>query len=174
MTATDTQDPQGDMTYDDTFMMTQKITPKKYPYKFEITAEREYLMVVMWNTTIAWVDSKNGYAFRGLQFMRRPFYVLEMKQLDPNYVYSKRVFYIDREFFQCIFAGYYDQRGQHYRSPFNPAVYMPKFGEYVAYGMNSMQFDFIDLHSTLQVQLPLPGVFTRRDVSMQDLIKRGK
>jgi len=107
MNPTDTQDPAGDMAYDDMFSFTQKITPKRYPYKFEIIAEREYLMPIEYNRTKAWIDSKEGYALRDAQFMRRPCYVLQMTQLDPNYIYSKRIFYIDKENFMPTLCANY-------------------------------------------------------------------
>jgi hypothetical protein len=72
MSATDTQDTQGDLSYDDSDTMSQKITPKKYPYKIEIIAEREYLMPFSYGTSPAWVDSKNNYELKEIQFQRRP------------------------------------------------------------------------------------------------------
>ena len=59
MASTDTQDPQGDMTYDDRSHLTQKITPKKYPYKFDIIAEREYLIPAN-KETVQHIDRQQG------------------------------------------------------------------------------------------------------------------
>jgi len=134
MMATDTQDPMGDSTYDDRTMLRQKISPTRYPYKYEIIAEREYLQTIAWNNSKAWIDTKNGCALRGVQFMRRPCYVLQMTQLDPNYSYSKRIIYIDKENFNCFFSANYDQKGRLYRSQLYTVVFMPESGQVYPYG----------------------------------------
>ena len=116
MNPTETQEPAGDIAYDYREHMVQKITPNRYPYKFEIIGDREYLLPIQYDQGRAWIDSNNGYALKGVQFMRRPCYVLQMTQLDTNYIYSKRVIYIDRESFRCSFSASYDQEGRLYRS----------------------------------------------------------
>ena len=174
MTATDSQDPLGDLAYDDTNHLQQKITPKKYPYKFDIIAEREYLFPIAVNTGKAWIDSKNGYALREVQFMRRPCYVLQLTQLDRNYLYSKRIIYIDKENFMCQHSANYDKKGQLYRTQLYTMVWMPEIGQMVPFGTQTMQFDHIDEHATFQVQFTLPGAFDRVDFSMRGLIKKGK
>ncbi len=174
MAATDTQDPQGDMAYDDRSHLTQKITPKKYPYKFDIIAEREYLLPISWDNSSVWIDSENGLCLRDVQFMRRPCYALQMTQLDNNYIYSKRVLYMDKENFTCTFSANYDQRGQFYRSQFFIWTFMSELGQLVPWGMPTVQHDHIDLHSTFQMQVPLPADFPRISFTIQELIKRGK
>ncbi len=175
MSATDTQDPQGDLSYDDSDMMSQKITPKKFPYKFNIIAEREYLMPTTYNHSPIWVDSKNHYSLREVEFQRRPCYVLELTQLDPNYIYGKRVFYVDKETFICLIGAYYDQKGQLYRTQFYTGyIFFQEFGYGMMYGGIISQHDYIDLHSTFQVFFNLPGVFQRKNFTMQYLIKMGK
>jgi len=175
MSATDTQDPQGDLAYDDSDMLSQKITPKKYPYKFEIVAEREYLIPLANASVPQWVDSKNFYALRGTQFQRRPVYLLEMTQLDPNYLYSKRTFYIDQENYSCLLGIYYDQNGQKYRAQlYAGSSFVPDCGMNVSYGQFIEQFDYIDLHSTFQMMIGWPAAHSRNTFSMGYLIKRGK
>ncbi|MBW1850988.1 MAG: DUF1329 domain-containing protein [Deltaproteobacteria bacterium] len=175
MSASDTQDPQGDLTYDDSDMISQKITSKKYPYKFEIIEEREYLIPLAYASVPQWVDSKNHYALRGTRFQRRPVYVLEMTQLDPNYVYSRRTFYIDQENFGCLLATYYDQRGQKYRTQlYAGSAFHPECGMVISYGQFILQFDYIDLHSTFQMMIGWPAAHTRKTFTMGYLIKRGK
>jgi hypothetical protein len=173
MAATDTQDPTGDMTYDDREHLVQKITPKKYPYKFDIIAEREYLMPVEYNTAKSWVDSKKGYTWREAQFMRRPCYVLQLTQLDNNYVYSKRIIYVDTENFMVCYSANYDQKGQLYRSQNQVYVFFKDIAQLGVYGVPSFQWDHIDVHCTYQMQLQLPSNFSRRDFSLQALV-RGK
>ena len=174
MNPTDTQDPAGDMAYDDMFSFTQKITPKRYPYIFEIIAEREYLMPIEYNRTKAWIDSKEGYALRDAQFMRRPCYVLQMTQLDPNYIYSKRIFYIDKENFIPTLCANYDQRGRLYRTQIRSRNFMPDTAQYVLYGTHVFKFDHIDLHSTFKMPIPFPASLERKDFTIEHMIKRGK
>ena len=175
MSATDTQDPQGDLAYDDSDMMAQKITPKKFPYKFEIIAEREYLMPTTYGHCPMWVDSKDHYAIRGVEFQRRPCYALLLTQQDPNYIYSKRVFYIDKETYICLVAAYYDQKGRLYRSQnYTGYLFMEEMGQGLLYGGLVTQYDFIDTHSTFQVMFNLPAAFKRQNFTMQYLIKMGK
>ncbi len=174
MNPTDTQDPAGDMAYDDMFSFTQKITPKRYPYKFEIIAEREYLIPIEYNRTKAWIDSKEGYTLRDAQFMRRPCYVLQMTQLDPNYIYSKRIFYIDKENFIPTLCANYDQRGQLYRTQIRSRIFMPDTAQIVLWGTHTRQFDHIDLHSTFQMPIPFPASLERKDFTIEHVMRRGK
>jgi hypothetical protein len=174
MSSTDTQDPRGDMTYDDANFLSQKISPERFPYKFEIIEEREYLLPFSYGSANAWVDPNNGYAFRNVPFMRRPAYVLQMTALDPNYCYSKRIYYLDKETSQPSWAEFYDQKGRLYRDYFVPFVFMPKSGQVTSYGQPNCQVDYIDLHSTLQPVTYVPVKFKRNDLTIQHLIKEGK
>jgi hypothetical protein len=174
MNSTDTQDPLGDSAYDDTGYLRQKITPKRYPYKFDIIEEREYLLPWSYNSGTAWFDSKNGYAIRDLVCQRRPCYVLQMTQLDPNYVYSKRIYCIDKETFQAAWGEFYDQKGRLYRTYNVAQNFLPESGQLIAHGLPAWQVDYIDRHSTCQVLTLLPANFGRRDFNIEKLIKRGK
>ncbi len=171
---TDTQDASGDMTYDDLTLVSQKITPERYPYKFEIIEEREFLLPIAYDTGKVWIDSKKGYELREVQFMRRPCYVLQMTQLDKNYVYSKRVLYIDKETFRSVFSANYDQEGRLYRTQIYLTSFMSDFGQIASYGSQIFQFDHLDLHSSFQMPIPFPSSFARRDFTIEYLINRGK
>jgi hypothetical protein len=174
MNPTDTQDSAGDMAYDDMFTLSQKISPKRYPYKFEIIAEREYLIPLEHNRAKAWIDSKKGYALMDAQFMRRPCYVLQMTQLDSNYIYGKRIFYIDKENFMPNFCANYDQKGRLYRTQIRSRNFMPDTAQYVLYGTHVFKLDHIDLHSTFQMPIPYPASLERKDFTIEHMIKRGK
>jgi hypothetical protein len=175
MSGTDTQDPSGDMIYDDQNMFMQKITPNKYPYKYEIIEEREYLMFYSYGSSPAWIDSKNGYAVRGLQAMRRPCYVFQMTQLDPNYTYSKRIYYIDMETFGCIYNENYDQKGRLYRAQYYHGYsFFPEYGVFNHYGGVTVQRDYVDTHSAISSIVGLPVAWPRARFSMGYLTKRGK
>jgi len=100
MTGTDTQDPVmgQDIIYDDNEGWMQKLSPVRYPYRFDVLEEREYLVVA---PTLDGAEywSSGGLECRNVRLERRPLYVVKLTQLDPNYVYSYRIFYIDRETF---------------------------------------------------------------------------
>ncbi len=117
---------------------------------------------------------KSGMALRDVQLMRRPYYVLEMKQLDPNYLYSKRVLYIDKENYNVCFSENYDQKGRLYRSQLMIFNFMPEIGQVTLYGTPTFQIDHIDEHSTIQMQVVLPALFSRGDFTIAHLIKMGK
>jgi len=174
MNPTDTQETCGELIYDDIYHISQKITPEKYPYKFEIIEEREYLMPIAYNRSKTWVDSKNGYALRGVQFQRRPTYVLQMTQLDPNYIYSKRVIYIDKETFMCVLSANYEKKQRLYRSQIRLRTFIPEVAQHTLYGTQALQFDHIDLHSAFQTQVNFPAPFERKDFAIENIIKRGK
>lgn len=173
MGTTDTQDPQGDITYDDINFISQKVTPLKNPYTFEVE-ERECLLPFANNTSKGWVDSTDGYAMKDIQFQRRPTFILTMNQQDPNYSYSKRVYYIDAETYQPVFGVFYDQRGQLYRSYLVPYTFFPECGQLTSYGQPAVQTDFIDNHSTFQMLVYIPASWNRRYFTIQSLIKYGK
>jgi len=162
------------MTYDDLTLISQKITPERYPYKFEIIEERDYLLLMAYNTGKVWIDSKNGFALREVQFMRRPCYVLQMTQLDKNYVYSKRILYIDKETFRSCFTANYDQNGRLYRTQIHASVFTSDTAQITTYGTHSFQFDHIGLHSSFQMPITFPASFERRDFTIEYLINRGK
>jgi hypothetical protein len=172
--ATDTQDPNGDVCYDDMTYLSQKITPDKFPYKFEIIGEREYLLNVSYDSAGAWVDSKNGYAIRNLHLMRRPVYVLQMTQTDSSYIYSKRIYYVDMETFQPFWGEFYDQKGRLYREYNVSMNFFPECGMLVSYGDFAWQVDHVDTHSSYQMLTYMPARFTRDNFELKEMIKYGK
>jgi hypothetical protein len=175
LSSTDTQDPTGDMTYDDQNMLLQKITPKKYPYKFDIISEREYLMFYSHGNMPTWCDSKNGYALRDVKLMRRPCYVLQMTQMDPNYVYSKRIYYLDKETFDAVYNENYDQRGRLYRVQYYASSNLnSESGTVANYGSYSIQRDLIDLHSTTALNVIYPAPWSRTRFDMEGIMRGAK
>ena len=113
LTASDTQDPAvgQDIIYEDAMGFNQKLTPKRYPYKYEVIAEGEYLAPITWDGS-PYLSTKEGYTMKDLQFERRPMWVVQMSQLDKNYVYSKRIWYIDKEFLLFWYLENDDQKGR--------------------------------------------------------------
>jgi len=175
MTTTDAQDPTGDSTYDDQTIFLQKVTPNKFPYKYEIIEDREYLLPYCVGPTTSYIDSKNNYEMKGQQLMRRPTYVLQLTQLDPNYMYSKRLIYVDKETFECGYAEYYDQKGRLYRHQiYLQYQFDPDGGWIINEGTYVQNIDRIDLHSTLSYSETYPTDWPRKRFSIQALVKSGK
>ena len=94
--------------------------------------------------------------------------------MDPNYLYIKRILYVDKENFGCTLSANYDQKGQLYRSQWYTWTFMPEFGQTVFGGMPTVQLDHIDEHSTFQMQVSLPACFSRSDFGIQYLVRKGK
>lgn len=174
MTATDTQDPiiGTDNIYDDSEGWFQKLSKKRYPYKYEVLEEREYLVPAPTWDGSCYISKKEKYAFKGLQFERRPIVVLKLTQLDPNYVYSKRVLYIDREHLIFYMNQSYDQKGRLYRDFSVNYGFEPEMGMLTWSGSLILQRDHIDTHSTIMQPYQIPACFDRSAVSMQGIMKK--
>ena len=176
MTATDTQDPMVgmDIIYDDGEGWFQKLSKTRYPYKYEVLEEREYLVPSpTWNGS-CYMSEKEKFAFKGLQFERRPIMVLQLTQLDPNYVYSKRILYVDKEHLLHYALLSYDQKGRLYRDfsvnyGFEPEVGMMTWG-----GALILMADYVDTHATVMQPFVVPAAFDRNDVSMRTIMKKAK
>ncbi len=173
MSATDTQDAMGgtDLIFEDKSGFGQKLSPKRYPYKMEVIADREYLLPVSLDAS-EYIASK-GVELRNIKFQRRPVVVLQLTQLDPNYVYSKRMIYIDKETFYLIAAENFDRKGRLYRT-FTSWYYLePKCGVYNI--VVALEHDHIDSHtSMLRPYMILAPWMNRGHQDLGALIKRGK
>lgn len=175
LTATDTQDPiQGqDIIYDDNDSFLQKLSPTRYPYKYEVIEEREFLLPALTHDGAEYVSSE-GYEFRNMRFERRPMYVIKLTQLDSNYVYGSRIFYIDKETFLMASMSNYDQKGRLYRTMDMNWSFFPEMGAFSYSGGLYLLRDHLDLHSSVQQMYMLPAVWTRDDVGLSGVIKRAK
>ena len=175
MSATDTQDPVmgQDQIYDDREGWMQKLSPNRYPYKYEVLEEREFLM-----PTPSWDGSEyissEGLELRNIKVERRPFYVIKLTQLDKNYVYSYRLFFIDKETWNYHQVQNYDRKGRLYRVYYDPLGFIPEHGAFGWIGAVGSIRDYIDLHSGVQQSYQLPCFWGREDVSLRALLKAGK
>ncbi|MBI5443573.1 MAG: DUF1329 domain-containing protein [Deltaproteobacteria bacterium] len=175
LSATDTQDPVmgQDLIYDDNEGWMQKLSPARYPYKFEVIQDREFLVPAPTLDGAEYISSK-GVEFRNMKFERRPMYVVKLTQQDPNYVYSYRLFYVDKETFNYIHVENYDQKGRLYRT-FNTSLsFFPEMGMFSWSGALGLAADHIDLHSGPQQSYQLPAFWTRDDISLQGLVGKAK
>lgn len=172
MTATDTQDPvQGqDQTFDDNEGFMQKLSPTRYPYKFEIIEEREFLVPAPTIDGAEYISS-NNLEFRNVRMERRPLYLVQLTQLDPNYVYSRRMFYVDKETFIYYHIENYDRRNRLYRTWDGNYGWHPDVGMTSWSGMLHLMRDHIDLHCGVNQPLSLPTQWLRRDQNIEGFMK---
>lgn len=173
LSSTDSQDPIAgqDVIYDDNEGFMQKLSPVRYPYKAEVLEETEYLVAFVEDGS-AYLSSQ-GAEIKGLKFQRRPVYVVQLTQLDPNYVYSRRVFYIDQETFAHLMVVNYDQKGRLYRTNYVIYSWHPEMGMLAWCGFDILR-DHIDTHSGLQHNYQLPAFWGREDVSMAGVVAASK
>ena len=175
MSTTDTQDAVAgqDAIYDDNQGFAQKLSPKIYPYKYELIGEREYLVPFATTEAPGYLSSQ-GLELRNYEFERRPTYVVKLTQLDSNYVYGQRILYIDKETFLLYYIENYDQKGRLYRSALTIApLFRPDMGLFFE---NDVLFrDHLDLHSTFGRALVFPVTWLNRShVDLGSMISKGK
>jgi hypothetical protein len=60
---------------------------------------------------VKWADGANDWAFDG-EWEKRPVYIVEGASKLPQYAYSKRVLYVDKESFAIPYSDMYDRGGQ--------------------------------------------------------------
>ncbi len=174
MSATDSQDPVGgvDATYDDNQGFFHKLSPTIYPYKFDLIAEREYLVPAPSIDGAEYIMSPaKGLGIGNVRMERRPIYVVQLTQLNPNYVYSKRVIYFDKETGMLLNSENYNKKGKLYRMWSHQYGFAPEFGSF--HGGTGVQVwrDYVDIHSTLrQDALSCPAFWKRTDLSAEGLL----
>jgi len=175
MSATDSQDPMmgQDGIYDDNEGFMQKLSPTRYPYTYAIVEEKEFLVPAPTWDGAEYISSE-GLEFRGLKFERRPLYVVKLAQQDPNYVYSARIFYIDKETFNYVHIENFDRKGRLYRTFDTNYGWHPEMGMSSWFGTLDLHADHIDQHCSVQQYFQVPAFWGREDVSLMGLVKRGK
>ena len=172
MTASDSQDQSigSDQTYDDTDGFIQQLRPDAYPYEINVIDEREFLVPAATFEGKPWLDSKSNYLAKDLQFERRPMWVLELKQLDRHYIYSKRIMYIDKELLALYLVENYDQKDRLYRTYAAQWGFLPQMGRLTKF--YDIMLDYVDTHSTFNRIQTYPAPFiTRDEISVKRLIK---
>ncbi len=175
MSSSDTQDPVNgqDFIYDDMDGFAQKLTPHRYPYKYELVGEmREYLIPVIDGTE--YIDSADGYSLKNVKMMRRPMYTVKLTQQDQNYVYGKRIIYIDAELFHSTQIFCYDQKGRMYRDLYTPLYFIEESGMLIPIGTHLMMRDYIDLHTTITLAYQVGAFWDRSHFSLKNMSRYGK
>lgn len=174
LSATDTQDAVGgqDIIYEDNDGFNQQLSPTRYPYKYELIAEREYLVPAPILEGRGYMERKT-LALKGYEFERRPLYVVKLSQTDPNYVYGTRVLYIDQETFVLYHVDNYDQKGRLYRTSDVIPQFIPEMG--LTSPCDLVMRDHIDLHSVFARNFTLPAAWVgRKAINLQNLVGKGK
>jgi hypothetical protein len=173
LSSTDRQDQAvgQDICFDDASMFAQQIRPDRYPYEINVIAEREFLVPAYTFDVSDYLDSKDGWKWKGLKFERRPMWVVEMKQLDKNYIYSKRVFYFDKETLLPHLHETYDQKGRYYRAFDVEWGAAAPLGYFNAIHVDNC--DFIDEHCTWTFSPSYPALWLeRKDLSLRSMMKQ--
>ncbi len=165
MSGTDTQDAIGgqDVIYDDNGGWAQKLTPNRYPYKFEVLDDREYIVISNNTDGSETIDGKT-YDYKNIKLERRPLYVIKLTQLDKNYVYSARILYIDKETFINHMIANFDQKGRLYRTYTGSCSFWPEHGMLAWWGNYNVAMDHVDKHTTVEVPWNIPAVYNRDDI----------
>ena len=173
LSSSDTQDPAvgQDMIYDDAFSFNRKLTPDAWVYEYKVVKEQEFLVPMTWDGS-PYIDTKANYQYRNLQFERRPMIVVELKQTDPNYIFSKSTMYFDKETLLLVYIANDDQKGRFYRSWDSLFGFLPEMGQYNQFQV--LGLDHLDVHSTWYPGYAYPAIWVNRlDVGM-DAITRAK
>ncbi len=173
LSSTDRQDQAvgQDICFDDASMFAQTLRPDRYPYETTVIEEREFLVPAYSFDGSDYLDSKDGWKWKGLKFERRPMWVLEMKQLDKNYIYSKRVFYFDKETLLPQLHLMYDQKGRLYRMNDLQWGMVEPLGYFNTLHVNNC--DFIDEHCTWTFAPSYPALWLeRKDLSLRSMMKQ--
>jgi hypothetical protein len=156
-----------DLIYDDMDGFTQKISQTRKPYRYELLAEREFLVPATTKDGSPFLG-KEGLEYRNVTMERRPCYVMKLTQLDPTYVYSYRIIYIDKE----TFVGYrfenFDRKERLYRTlDAWHWGWFPEMGQLALSGGVFLAVDHQDIHSTIIYEYELPACWTREEVNLQ-------
>ncbi|MBT8342445.1 MAG: DUF1329 domain-containing protein [Desulfatitalea sp.] len=175
MSSTDVQDSigGGDAIYYDGDGVQQKPSTTIFPSELELIAEKELLFPSSHDGGVYLTSPSKGLELHGLEWERRPVYVIQMKIHDKNFVYGHRILYIDKETFFLLLGENYDQKGRLYRTFDIVFNFIPEMG--VANFSETVLIDHQELHSTIGQNyfVPVPWI-TRDKIGLEYLYKSGK
>jgi len=102
----------GDSTRDDSMIYDHDISAMSYKY----LGRKELLMSRHQDTELLRKNHREGYCLiNGLQRERINTYVLECIHKNPNYLYSKQIWYLDPETWWILYSDKYDRKGNLWR-----------------------------------------------------------
>jgi len=158
-----------DLTFDDADGFTQTMSPNVYPMEYKVIGEREFLMP-SYTPDCSEYYSTDKLMLKNLKMERRPVWVVEMTSLDKNYVYSKRIMYMDKETLLGLHFEMYDQKGRLYRNFSYIWGFEPEQGRFN--GLYTVTLDHIDVHSTVGMLPAMQATWLkRRDISLRSMLK---
>ena len=102
---------------------------------------------------------------------RRPLYIVQLEELDENYVYSKRILEFDQEMFVSYHAEMYDQKGRLWRAYNILYGHTPEIG--IFWWLAASYFDHIDVHSTLEQDFTILSLNSDREEFSAKRLMRG-
>jgi len=171
MSSTDSQDQAigQDLAFDDTAGFAQPIRPDRFPYEMRVIEEREFLVPAYTFDGASYLDTKDNWKWKGLKFKRRPMWVIELEQLDKNYIYSKRVFYVDRETLLTPLQEMYDQKGRYFRTMDAEYGVVEPLGFFNGFHVSTC--DWVDTHCTWSFAPAYPALWlSRKDISLHSMM----
>jgi len=104
----------SDLIYDDEYLWDGQLTRNTYTYKGkkELLTDR--------HDGLAQATRVDGQGFtNNMSFERCNLLVVEAINKDPNYIYGKRVWYLDPETYYIMATDIYDQQGRYWKMFFN-------------------------------------------------------
>lgn len=146
----------------------QKLSPNRYPYRYEVLEEREYLVPAPTLDGAEYITTKGG-EFRNIRLERRPLYVIRLTQLDRGYVYGSRILYIDKETFLLYHTENYDQKGRLFRTWDIQYSFFPDMGAFSWTGIFLVR-DHINQRSNVDQPYCLPARWNRGDVNIDGFL----
>jgi hypothetical protein len=159
-----------DICFDDGAGFAQALSSTRYPYTYKVLEEREFIVPAHTTEGVAWFDSKEKYKWKDLKLERRPMYKLEMLQQDKNYIYSKRIYWVDKETFLLTYGEFFDQKGRLYRNFLVEWGFVKPLGYFNIF--NVCNGDFIDVHCTMTRGYGYPALWmSRQDMSLRSMMK---
>jgi hypothetical protein len=149
--------------------LNQKFSATRYPYRFEVLEEREYLVPAP-SLDGAEYLAASGAEFRNVRLERRPLYVVKLTQRDPDYVYGARILYVDQETFLVYHVENYDQRGRLYRTWDASYSFFPDMGMFAWTGLMLWK-DHLALRSCIDQLYNLPAQWSRLDMDIEGFVQ---
>jgi len=148
----------SDLIYDDEYLWDGQLSRNTYALK----GKKELLCSR--NESLKGTTRTKGQAMlNNLKFERCKLYIVEAVNKDPNYIYSKRVLYIDPETYYIMWSDIYDEKGRFWKCFGNfTRPLKSETGAMVPSIMGSCYNDFQRTHSGLsdqeRLQPPKSGI----------------
>ena len=97
---------------------------------FRILGKKEFLVPRFYDKRLSSRSFvKGNLNCYGLEWVKKPLWILEVNMNDPEYIYSRRVFYVDAEnrLYSIMYEEVYNQKGELFKSQYiiNPFYYEP-------------------------------------------------